>query len=88
MSQWYPVLSSVLPDFIFIPFPVTVSHVCEELMCSFSDIGNLTRDAKWCNEGNPHLCLFCLQTLAGGDGGRSHGDGQTGASSGVGVSDL
>lgn len=31
---------------------------------------------------------FDLQTLAGGHRGRSHGDGQTGAPSGVGVSDL
>lgn len=57
-------------------------------MCRFSDIGNETRDSKWCNEENPRLRLSCLQTLAGGDGGRSHGDGQTGASSGAGVSDL
>lgn len=38
-----------------------------------------------------HSCVcvcVCLQTLAGGDGGRSHGDGSTGASSGAGVSDL
>lgn len=39
-------------------------------------------------EGNPAFYLFCLQTLAGGDRGRSHGDRQTGATSGFGVSDL
>lgn len=39
--------------------------------------------------GEIHCCVcFVLQTLAGGDRGRSHGDGQTGASSGVGVADL
>lgn len=37
--------------------------------------------------GNPQLCLW-LQTLAGGHRRRPHGDGQAGASSGAGVSDL
>lgn len=40
------------------------------------------------NEDNPQFCLFCLQSLAGGHRWRSHGDGPTAASPGVGVSDL
>lgn len=39
-------------------------------------------------EGNPPFHVFCLQTLDGGGRGRSHGDRQTGATSGFGVSDL
>lgn len=34
------------------------------------------------------LFVVIVQTLAGGQGGRRHGDGPTAASSGVGVSDL
>lgn len=67
-----------------------ISHVilCFFFTCSDCRFGVQAETPNGANEGNPQLCVFCLQTLAGGDRGRSHGDGQTGASSGADVSDL
>lgn len=80
---WQPVMS-LIP--ILFAIPLILSWVCVgflpddgiKLGCQIMQMG----------EGNPAFYLFCLQTLDGGDRGRSHGDRQTGATSGFGVSDL
>lgn len=64
------------------------------LVCATSECGAFHRpsfgvDPDMLNvaavKGPPVCVCGCLQTLAGGDGGRQHGDGQTGAPSGPGV---